>query len=314
MRIVVTGGAGFIGSQIAAAYIENGHTVAVVDDLSSGREKNVPECAEFAKIHITDRDEIGSFWRDFEPDIVNHHAAQIDVRKSVQNPVFDARVNILGSLNVIKSSMDTGVKKIIYASTGGAIYGDAENLPASESYPPRPLSCYGTSKHAVEGYLATFARLDGLDYTVLRYANVYGPRQRSDGEAGVVAIFAGQMFSGIRPTIFGDGTKTRDYVYVGDVVAANRIVLDSGSGVYNIGTGVQTTDQEVFDAVADAVGYDEEPIYADERPGEVHHIALDISRARDDLGWQPTVDFRDGVKRTIEYMRGQLDSAETRHG
>ncbi|MFO7946090.1 MAG: NAD-dependent epimerase/dehydratase family protein [Armatimonadota bacterium] len=309
MRIVVTGGAGFIGSQIAAAYLQDGHTVAVVDDFSSGREQNVPAGAEFARIDITDREAISGFWREFQPHIVNHHAAQINVRKSVQNPVFDARINILGSLNVIKSSIDTGIKKIIYASTGGAIYGDAERLPASENYPARPLSCYGLSKHAVEDYLATFERLEGLDYTVLRYANVYGPRQRSDGEAGVVAIFAGQMFSGVRPTIFGNGTKTRDYVYVGDVVAANRLVVDRGDGVYNIGTGVQTTDQEVFDAVAEAVGYDEEPIYTDERPGEVHHIALDISRAEKDIGWQPTVDFRDGVKRTIRYMRRQLDSA-----
>lgn len=307
MRVIVTGGAGFIGSHLAATYLQQGHDVAVVDDLSTGRKDAVPPGAEFARIDITDADSISEFWHDFQPDLVNHHAAQADVRLSVDDPAFDADVNIIGTLNVVKSSVDIGVRRFIQASTGGAIYGEPDTLPVGEDVPPCPLSFYGTSKYCVEEYLNTFRRLEGLSCTVLRYANVYGPGQRPDGEAGVVAIFAGQMLRGKRPTIFGSGDKTRDYVYVDDVVRANLLAFDGPPGrVYNVGTGIRTTDQEVFDAVAEAAAYDKEPMYGNERKGEVRHICLDPSRIMNELDWHPSVQFSDGVRRTVQHLRRRL--------
>lgn len=304
MRVLVTGGAGFIASHIADAHIRQGDEVFVVDNLCAGRRENVPEAAGFAQADITDETAMRELWDGFRPEIVSHHAAQIDVRRSLEEPAFDARVNVLGSLNVIKNCVDARTDRIIFASTGGAIYGEMQAAPLSEDTPAQPISLYGVAKYCVEQYLAAYGRSAGLCYTILRYANVYGPRQRTDGEAGVVAIFGGLMLDNQAPTIFGDGDKTRDYVYVADVVEANMMALErGGAGPYNIGTSIETSDRQVFDAVAEATGYDGGPIYGDERKGDVHRIALNSERARDELGWQAETEFADGIVRTVEYLR-----------
>jgi len=304
VRVIVTGGAGFIASHIATAHLARGDEVLVVDNLSAGRRECVPAAAEFAEVDITDRGAMAKLWQQFRPQIVSHHAAQIDVRKSVEDPAYDAQVNILGSLNVMKNCIECGTKKLVFASTGGAIYGEPEQLPAAEDCPVRPMSLYGVAKYAVEQYLAAYGRLEGLNYTILRYANVYGPGQRTDGEAGVVAIFAGLMLSNRQPTIFGQGDKTRDYVYIEDVVRANLAAIEAGDGgTYNIGTGVQTSDQQVFNEVAKAAGYEGKPTYADERKGEIRHIALDSEKAERELGWRPQVQFPHGILQTVAYVR-----------
>ena len=304
MRILVTGGAGFIGSHLVDRYLAEGHDVVVVDNLATGRRRNLNPKAAFHEVDITDFDALLTVAEQEQPQLINHHAAQMDVRRSVAEPQFDARTNIIGTINVIEAALAVHAAKIIFASSGGAIYGEPERIPADESHPLRPISHYGASKLAGEVYLELYGRLRGLKYTILRYANIYGPRQNPQGEAGVNAIFAGLMLAGERPTIFGRGDKTRDYVYVGDIAQANVLALDRADGeVLNIGTGVQTTDQEVYDAVAAAVGFDEPPIYGDERPGDVRHSALDATRAQQILGWQPRVAFREGVKLTVDYQR-----------
>lgn len=307
MRIIVTGGAGFIGSNIVNRCNDLGHETAIIDNFATGRRANLDPRAKLYEVDITDRQALQQAFEDFRPQVVDHHAAQIDVRKAVADPAFDAGVNVLGGLNVLRAAMSVGIEKFIYASTGGAVYGNPEVIPCTEDHPVRPISPYGVSKHVLEHYLELYRILEGLTYTVLRYANVFGPRQDPKGEAGVNAIFTGMMLAGERPTIFGKGDKTRDYVYVGDVVAANILALERGAGeIVNIGTGVQTTDQEVYDAIAAAVGYTEPPIYTEERKGEVRHIALDASKAKSVLGWEPKVSFREGARLTVEYNRSQM--------
>jgi UDP-glucose 4-epimerase len=307
VKIIVTGGAGFIASHVAEAYLAAGHEVLVVDNLSTGRRKNVPAGAAFAEMSIND-EAFGALVADFKPQVINHHAAQMDVRRSVQDPVFDATENILGSLRLMIAAVAAGVGKIVYASTGGATYGEVTDIPVNESLLPNPVCQYGISKHTVEHYLFLYRRLYGLDYTVLRYPNVYGPRQNPHGEAGVVAIFTGQMLRGARPTIFGDGSKSRDYVYVGDIVRADVLALERGSGgLYNIGSGRETTDQQVYDAVAAATGYGEPPNYAAVRPGEVERIALDATAAARDLGWHSETEFTDGVRTTVQWIGENRD-------
>lgn len=304
MRIIVTGGAGFIGSNLVNRFIDLGHEVAIVDNLCTGRRCNIDSRAEFHEVDICDREALQRVFDSFKPQIVDHHAAQIDVRKAVENPVYDASVNVLGGINVIQAAMASGVEKFVYASTGGAVYGNPETIPCTEDHRIRPISPYGLTKHTLEHYLELYGIIEGLKYTVLRYANVFGPRQDPKGEAGVNAIFTGLMLEGKTPTIFGKGDKTRDYVYVGDVVAANVLALEKGEGeIINIGTGVQTSDQEVFDAIAAAVGFEGKPTYTEERKGEVRHIALDASKARRVLGWEPQVSFREGARLTVEYNR-----------
>jgi len=306
MKILVTGGAGFIGSHVVDAFIEEGHEVVVVDNLSTGFKKNINPKARFYEISVVDKG-LSEIFSKERPDIVNHHAAQTDVRKSVDDSVFDAEQNIIGSLNVIENSVKHGVKKLIYASTGGALYGEVENPPADEGHLISPLSNYGVSKYATEVYLSVYTKLHGLNHTILRYANVYGPRQNPFGEAGVVAIFAGQLLSNEQPTIFGDGSKTRDYVSVFDVVRANVFSLTKGENeAYNIGTGIETSDKEVFDAVAKAVGIKIEPKYAPVRPGEVNRVSLNSTRAERELGWKSGVTFKDGVAETVTYFRNHL--------
>jgi len=303
MRVLVTGGAGFIASHVVDALVGADHEVSIVDNLSTGRRENLNPAAEFHEMSIN-APAFRTLTLDLRPDVIVHHAAQMDVRRSVRDPIFDAEENILGSLRLMMAAVEAGVKKIVYASTGGATYGDVEANPVNETLLPNPISQYGISKHTVEHYLFLYRRLYGLDYTILRYPNVYGPRQNPHGEAGVVAIFAEKMLTGEQCTIFGDGTKARDYVYVSDVVRANLLALSTGGGgLFNLGTGRETSDQEVYDAVARACGYAGEPVYGEARPGEVYRIALDASRAGRELGWTAEVGFDEGIASTVQAMR-----------
>ena len=303
MKILVTGGAGFIASNLVDELVDLGHKVMVLDNLSSGLRDNLNPKAKFCEMDIRDKKLADVFQRE-KPDVVDHHAAQIDVRKSGEDPVADAEANILGSLNLIMNCLHFGVKKVIYASTGGAIYGDPQYIPADENHPINPISQYGVSKHTVEHYLYLYGIVNGLNYTILRYSNVYGPRQNPYGEAGVVAIFAIQMLTGKQPTIFGPGDKTRDYAHVSDIVKANIVALDKGkNAIYNIGTGVETSDQEIFDTLASVLGYKGPPIYAPVRKGEVYRIALECSKARKELGWSPKLSLRQGMTVTAGYYR-----------
>jgi UDP-glucose 4-epimerase len=304
MRILVTGGAGFIGSNVVDGFVADGHEVAVLDDLSSGRREFVHAKARFFEADLTDAAAVESCVAQFRPEVVDHLAAQIDVRRSVDDPQRDARINILGTITLLETCRRNAVRKVIYASTGGAIYGEGRFLPATEDHPVHPESPYGASKYAVEHYLYIWKLLHGLDFTVLRYPNVYGPRQNPHGEAGVNAIFIGLMLEGKRPRIFGDGEQVRDYLFVGDVVEANRLALGRGSGaVVNLGTGVGTSVNQIFRTLGELLHFEGEPIYAPARPGEVGRIYLDASRARAVLGWEPRVPFRDGLERTLEWSR-----------
>ena len=307
---IVTGGAGFIASHISDALIERGFHVAVIDNLSTGKKRNLAPDATFYEVDIRDESVAGIFEKE-KPQILFHLAAQMDVRKSVEDPAYDAEVNIGGTVNLLEAGRAVGLKKTIYAGTGGAVYGEPEHLPADESTPIEPLCPYGISKHTVEHYLELYRKLYGMNYTVLRYANVYGPRQDPHGEAGVVAIFSQQLLAGEQPRIFGDGTKTRDYVYVGDIVQANMLALEAGDGaVVNLGWGVQVTDRQVFDGVRAAAGSNIEPEYAAKRLGEVDYISLDASLARKVLAWEPKVDLADGLRRAVEFYR-KLNAGET---
>ena len=305
MKILVTGGAGFIASHLVDRLIEEGHYVIVVDNLSAGRKENVNPKASFYKVDICDSVALEDVFKKEGPEIVDHHAAHVDVRKSVEMPVYDANINILGSLNLCELSKKYQVKKFIYVSTGGAVYGEPKNLPVKETCPVEPLSQYGVSKHTVEHYLSIFYKLYGLNFTVLRYPNVYGPRQSPYGEAGVVAIFTELILQNKHPTIFGDGSKTRDYAYVEDIIAANMRVLDNvGNGeIYNLGWGKEISDLEVFNTVRRALGSDIEPIFSQKRPGEIDHISLDSSKAMKELKWKPKVTFEEGVKLATQYYR-----------
>ena len=272
MKILVTSGAGVIGSHIADGLLEAGHEVIIVDNLTTGCRGNLNPHGTFYNMNLLDP-ELDEIFEREQPDIVNHHAAQVDVRKALADPLFDAQQNIIASIRLIELCRKNEVKKVIFASTGGAVYGEPVYLPADENHPIRPLSPYGISKHTVELYLDSALVNFGLDYTVLRYANVYGPRQNPHGEAGVIAIFTETMLKGNRPTIFGDGSSTRDYVFVEDVVQANLLALEAGDGqIYNIGTGHQTNLNELFSELKTAIGVEMDPIYAPSRPGEIDKI------------------------------------------
>ncbi|OHB97917.1 MAG: UDP-glucose 4-epimerase [Planctomycetes bacterium RIFCSPLOWO2_12_38_17] len=308
MKTLVTGGAGFIASHLVDRLIDEGHSVVVVDNLSAGRFENVNKSATFYKIDICNSTALELIFKKEKPEVVNHHAAQVNVRKSVDTPMYDANVNILGSLNLCELSRKFQVKKFIYASTGGAVYGEPKSLPVKETCPVEPISQYGVSKHTVEHYLYIFYKLYGLNFTVLRYPNVYGPRQSPHGEAGVIAIFSEQILKNKRPTIFGDGSKTRDYVYVGDIITANMTVLNnSGNGeIYNLGWGKEITDYEVFETVRRAFLSNIKPIFGQKRPGEIEHISLDSSKATKALGWKPKITFEEGVNLATKYYTGKL--------
>ena len=304
MRILVTGGAGFIGSNVVDRFVALGHDVAVFDNLSSGFREFVNPKAKLFVGDLADAVAVDAAIAEFRPEIVDHHAAQIDVRKSVSDPVFDARVNVLGSIGLLQACVAHGVRKVVYASTGGALYGEGRQLPATEDHPVNPEAPYGASKHTVEHYLYIWKLLHGLDYTVLRYPNVYGPRQNPHGEAGVNAIFIGLMLTGKRPRIFGDGNAVRDYLYVDDVVEGNVLALGAGSGeMVNLGTGVGTSVNDIVRELKAITGFGEDAIYDPARPGEVQRIYLDASRARQVLGWTPRVPFSEGLRRTVEWSR-----------
>jgi UDP-glucose 4-epimerase len=303
MKVLVTGGAGFIGSQVVDALLAAGHAVAVVDDLSTGRARNLNPGATFYQLDIGDPALADVFARE-QPELVNHHAAQIDVRRAVADPLHDARVNILGSLNLLECARRSGVRKIVYSSTGGAVYGEPAYLPCDEAHPIRPLSPYGASKHTVEHYLDLYRANHGLDYTVLRYPNVYGPRQDPLGEAGVVAIFTSAMLRGAPVTIYGDGEQLRDYTFVGDCVAANLLALEHGSGgTYNLGWGQGVSVNTLFGLLAELTGYALSPRYAPARLGEITRTYLDAGRARRELGWSPAVPLAEGLARTVAALR-----------
>ncbi len=310
MKTLVTGGAGFIASHLSDRLIELGHDVVIVDDLSTGKIQNLPQQAKFYQTDIRDKALAGVFDAE-RPQVVFHHAAHADVTRSVRDPQHDASVNVLGSLNLLECCREYGVGKFIYANTGGALYGEPEYTPADESHPIAPVAPYGVSKRTAEMYLHAYQVNHGLRYTSLRYPNVYGPRQDPHGEAGVVAIFALKMLTGGQPIIFGDGSKTRDYCYVGDIVEANVLALNSDAcGIYNLGRGIQVSDLQIFEAVRDAVGSTTEPEYAEVRPGEVEHIALDASKAERELGWKWKTDLADGVATAVEYYRTASERTE----
>jgi UDP-glucose 4-epimerase len=301
MRILVTGGAGFIGSHIVDAYLEKGHEVAVVDNLSTGSRRHVNTRAHFYPLSIQDSALVNVF-EEFQPEIINHHAAHINLRQSVENPIHDAENNILGSLNILQNAVKYKTGKIIFASTGGAIYGEPEVLPVSETAPALPLTPYGAGKLSIEHYIRIWNLLHDLPYTIFRYPNVYGPRQNPKGEAGVIAIFSLQILNEVKPTIFGDGSKTRDYLFISDLVLANISALNKGHNeTLNLGHGIEISDQTVFDSVAEVLDYSGGANYSLPRPGEVDRIALSARRASSILDWTPGVGFKDGVKKAVRY-------------
>ncbi len=316
MKILVTGGAGFTASHVADAYAEQGHEVAIVDDLSRGSRENLNPHCRFYLADIQDRAAIEEIFSREKPEVVNHHAAQMDVRRGVREPLFDARVNILGSLNLIEAAVAHRTRRFIYAATAGASYGEPEQMPVLEDAPIRPITPYGVSKHTVEHYLFTFHALYGIEYVVLRYGNVYGPRQSSQGEAGVFAIFSEQMLGGIQPVIYGDGTKTRDYVYISDVAAANVAALERGTNeTFNIGSGVPITDYEVFRLVRDLLGKpDLRPRHVPKRAGEIERIYLDISKAARLLRWKPEVSLQEGSRRTVAFFQQAMSASSAGFG
>ncbi len=310
MRCLVTGGAGFIGSNLVDALLARGEEVTVFDDLSTGRRENLDGAlaagAALIECDVRDDAAVSQAAGAARPEAVFHLAAQIDVRKSVAEPAFDAAVNVGGTANVLEAARTTGARRFVFVSTGGAIYGEGEEqeLPLTESAPVEPLSPYGQSKFAAEGYLALYERLYGLSGVALRLGNVYGPRQDPLGEAGVIAIFCGRLRSGRRPTVFGDGTQTRDYIYVGDVVAAALAAADAATtGPVNIGTGVETDVLELVRALGDLDGAEAfEPEFAPARAGEVQRIAIDPARAESELGWGAKVGLQEGLRLTLDSL------------
>ena len=302
-RALVTGGAGFVGSHLVDRLLADGYGVCVVDDLSTGSTSNVAANAQFERVDIRDAAALRDATVRFKPDVVFHAAAQTDVRRSVREPDYDAGVNVVGGLHVLLAAVAGGARRIVYASSA-AVYGTPARTTVSETDSTRPISEYGASKLAFEHYLGAYAARGLIQYAALRYANVYGPRQRSDGEAGVVSIFARQMLAGEPVTIFGDGTKTRDYVYVADVVEATTRAATGPSGIVaNVGWGREVTDLQLFRAVANATGYAREPIYAADRAGDIARLCLDAALARRTWDWRPAVSLEDGIRRVVEHAR-----------
>jgi UDP-glucose 4-epimerase len=306
VKILVTGGAGFIASHVVDAYIADGHEVAIVDDLSTGHRENLHPRARFYEMDIRDP-ALADVFAAERPEIVNHHGAQMSVRVSVDEPLRDASINVIGSLNLFECARQAGVRKVIYISTGGAAYGEPRYLPCDEGHPVDPLCPYGISKHTPEHYLALYERLYHLDYTVLRYPNVYGPRQDPHGEAGVVAIFAGKMLRGEPVVINGTGEQERDFVAIGDIAAANLAALWHGDGeIINLGSGCGTSVNEIFAALAAITGYDQSPLFGPEKSGEVFKIYLTGDKARLLLHWQPTVSLAEGLARTVASLHAAV--------
>lgn len=302
MKVLVTGGAGFIGSHVVDQYLDNGYEVVIVDDLSTGRISNLNPGAKFYQLDIRSP-QLERIFEKERPDFVNHHAAQMDVRRSVVEPLFDADVNILGSINLIECARRYDVQRFVYISTGGAVYGEPEYLPCDEQHPINPICQYGASKHTVEHYLYMYHQNYGLAYTVLRYPNVYGPRQDPHGEAGVVAIFTGQMLSGEQVVINGDGEQKRDFVHVADCAKANLLAISiENNGIFNIGSCIGTTVNQVFTTLKELTAYPLEPVYGPAKLGETREIYLDASKANQTLNWKPELGLKQGLKSTVAYF------------
>ena len=311
MRILVTGGAGFIGSHVVDAFIAAGHHVAVVDSLVTGKRENLNPKATFYEVDIRDAALLAEVFDRVQREIVELHAAQVNVRSSIDNPGYDAEVNVLGALNVLEQARLHGVRKVIFISSGGAIYGEPEYLPCDEAHPIHPLSPYGAGKYAIEVYLNVYRATFGLETTVLRYANVYGPRQDPHGEAGVVAIFAGHMLTGESVLINGSGEQERDFIYVGDCARANLLALERGAGdVYNLGSGVGTSINHIAALLQELTGYEGEPVHGPAKLGETFRIYLDAGHARGALGWTQTFALREGLQRTVDYFRKTAKTSE----
>ncbi|MBO7431399.1 MAG: SDR family NAD(P)-dependent oxidoreductase [Elusimicrobia bacterium] len=303
MKILVTGGAGFIGSNIVDELIEKKHKVVIVDNLATGNIKNVNKKAKFYKVSVCDKKKIDEIFKKEKIDIVIHHAAQLDVRKSVEDPCFDADVNIKGALNILEACKNTKVKKIIFASSGGTIYGECGTKAPDEKSFANPLSPYGVAKLSVEHYIKAYSALYGLKYTILRYANVYGPRQDVNGEAGVVAIFIGRMTANKEVFIFGNGKQLRDYVYVKDVVSANIKSLTKGNNeIINIGTQKTFSVNQLVKELSVITNYKNKPVFKPKRNGELFKSFLNISKAKKVLNWEPEVSIKEGLKNTVEYF------------
>lgn len=302
MKVLVTGGAGFIGSHLVEALRGAGHAVVVVDDLSTGKRQRVPDGVPFYRLDVRDP-ALADVFATEQPEVVSHQAGHVSVPGSIADPMHDASVNVVGTVNVLEQARRHGARKVIYASSV-AVYGDPVALPVQETHPARPQSPYGLSKWIGERYIELFHTLHGLEFTVLRYANVYGPRQDPYGEAGVVSIFVSRMLAGEPVTIHGDGEQTRDFVYVGDVAAANLRALERGNGgVYNVGTGYATAVNQLFHILRHLTDYPRAPQHGPPRPGDVRHSVLDANRAAAELGWRAETSLREGLAQTVEYFR-----------
>lgn len=306
MKILVTGGAGFIASHIVDSYILEGHHVIIFDDLSTGIKKNINPKAEFHEVDIRSQQAFEKLV-EIQPEIINHHAAQVDLRKSVENPLEDASINILGLLNLMQAAVKSqSVKKTIFASTGGAIYGDADTIPTQEDYPAWPVSPYGIAKLTCEHYLYYYQKTFNIPFVSLRYGNVYGPRQNPHGEAGVVAIFARKMLDGEQVIINGNGKQTRDFVFVADVVEANRLVIrNQFSGIFNIGTGEETDVNDIFFHLSKILGSSNKAKYGPEKKGEQKRSALECSKAKEVFSWEAHTSIEEGIKKTAEFFKNQ---------
>ncbi len=306
-NVMVTGGAGFIGSNIVDLLIEKGYNAAIVDNLSNGKKKNLDKRVKFYKSDICNSN-LKKIFKKENPEFVIHLAAQVNVRKSILNPEFDANVNVMGSINLLECCKSFNVKKIVYASSGGAVYGEPQYLPADESHPINPISPYGASKHAVEHYLELYWKNFGIDYVSLRYSNVYGPRQDPFGEGGVIAIFAGRFLGNNVPVIFGDGEQTRDFVYVGDVANANLISINkkADTKIFNIGAGIETSVNEISEKLQNILNSGISPVHGDAIKGEVRRIYLDVRLAKKELGWKAETTLDEGLRKTIDWFRGGL--------
>lgn len=307
MKILVTGGAGFIASHITDAFVNEGHNVVVLDDLSSGFEKNINPKAKFVKGNICDEELVEKLFSEEQFEVINHHAAQMDVRRSVKDPAFDANTNIIGTINLLQNAIKFKVKKFMFASTGGAVYGEQSYFPADENHPTQPRSPYGISKLAVEKYLYFYNAEYGLNYTILRYANIYGPRQNPFGEAGVVAIFSTKLLKGEQPIINGSGEQTRDYVFVGDVVKANLLTLnDSANDIYNVGTGIETNVNQLFHKLNNIINANKEEKHGPAAPGEQMRSVITSEKLFKKFGWKPSTTLDEGLKLTVDFFRNNL--------
>ena len=305
MNVLVTGGAGFIGSNVVDAFINEGHNVIILDNFSSGKDENVNPKATVYRMDIQDA-AVENIFRDEKIEVMCHHAAQMDVRKSVADPKFDALVNVLGFLNLMEAGRKHGLKKVLFSSTGGAIYGEQDYFPADEQHPNRPLSPYGITKLTTEKYIFFYKEIYGIDHVILRYANIYGPRQNPHGDAGVVAIFSLKMLNGEQPIINGDGKQTRDYVFVGDVVKANVLALSyNGSNIFNIGTGIETDVNQLFHYIKKLTGSNAEENHIPAKAGEQMRSVISSKKINEMLGWKPTVTVEEGLKRTVEFFRSK---------